>query len=72
MPLSGSSRRVAADETALCAFSFRELITHKRLAERAVRRGRNVAAAQALIGRIEDELEARRCAKFARHPAPGF
>ncbi len=63
MPLTGISRR---EPTELAAFSFRELLTQRRLAQRAIARGRNVAAAGALLGRIEAELDRRRAAKFRR------
>lgn len=55
MPLSGISRR---PRTALSAFTFRELLTHKRLAERGAKRGR--AGAAEMVARIEAELAARR------------
>ncbi|WP_420392441.1 hypothetical protein [Acuticoccus sp.] len=62
MPLSGISRR----DTALGAFTFRELVTQRRLAERAIARRRDAAAARALIARIDDELAARRGGKLDR------
>lgn len=56
MPLSGIGRR----EGPLDAFTFRELVRQRRLAERAIRRGRNPEEARALVERIEAELAARR------------
>ncbi|MEM8552883.1 MAG: hypothetical protein AAGF45_10935 [Pseudomonadota bacterium] len=68
--MSGTARRLGeTDATPLAAFTFRELLNQKRLAERAARR-RGTPEAEALLGRIVDELEARRTRKFARHAAP--
>lgn len=64
MPLSGISRR----DTPLGAFTFRELVTQRRLAERAVRRGRDGAAA--MVEKIEAELAARREARLDRAGRP--
>ena len=66
MPLTGISRR----DTALGAFTFRELLNQKRLAERAIRRGRTPEDAKAMLAKIEEELEERRTQKLDRHPAP--
>lgn len=68
MPLTGISRRTGE----LGAFTYRELLTQRRLAERAVARGRNAGASRALLVRIEDELATRRDAKLTRAlpPAP--
>lgn len=61
MPLTGISRRT----TALGAFTYRELLVQRRLAERALARGRG-GDAVSLLERIDSELEARRDAKFDR------
>lgn len=65
MPLSGIGRR----GTPLGGFTFRELAAQKRLAERALRRGRNPEAARLLIDRIEAELAERRLAVHDRRSA---
>ncbi|MEM6413680.1 MAG: hypothetical protein AAF720_03385 [Pseudomonadota bacterium] len=41
-------------------FTFRELLSQRSIAERAVRRNRNVEASMALIEAINTELELRR------------
>lgn len=61
MPLSRISRR---EPSALGAFTYRELLSQRRLAQRAVRRGRD--GAQALFQAIEDELALRRARKLER------
>lgn len=72
MPLSGATKRLEGDDaTLLSAFTFRELLTHKRLAERALRRGKG-SASEALIDRINRELEDRRQRKLDRSPPPVF
>lgn len=63
MPLTGISRR---EPTALAAFTYRELLTQRRLAQRAVARGRSPEAAHALLQRIDAELEQRREGMFRR------
>lgn len=70
MPLS----RISEGDTPLAAFTFRELAQQRRLAVRAVRRGRNPQEARRLIARIEAELEARRARLFDRRgrDAPGL
>ena len=62
MPLTGIGGR----DTPLGAFTFRELARQRRLAERAIRRGRNPEEAHALLARIDDELARRRARLFAR------
>jgi hypothetical protein len=66
MPLTGISHRT----TPLGAFTYRELLTQRRLAERAIARGRDEEAARALLARIEEELATRRIAKLNRAGAP--
>ncbi|MEO0398275.1 MAG: hypothetical protein AAF224_02505 [Pseudomonadota bacterium] len=41
-------------------FTFRELLSHRAIAERAVRLGRHRTASRALIAAINAELEQRR------------
>lgn len=70
MPMKGASRRLRSDpRTALDAFTYRELIAQRAIAERASRR-RGSTDAKAVLERIEAELTARRDAKFALQPAP--
>ena len=45
--------------------SYRELLQQRALAERAVRRGRNVSKSAALVDRITAELDRRRDLKRA-------
>ncbi|MEM8663243.1 MAG: hypothetical protein AAGF49_03865 [Pseudomonadota bacterium] len=67
MPLSAISRRAGA-ASSFASITFRELLAHRRRALTAARRGRE--GAEAMVARIDAELEARRLAKFDRHPAP--
>jgi len=60
MPLTGVSRRT----TPLGAFTYRELLNQRRLAERALARGREPDASRALLARIEAELATRRTRKL--------
>ncbi len=71
MPLTGIGRR---PDTVLSAFTFRELLAQRRLAERAIRRGRAPESARALLARIDAELAERRERLFARRGAlpPGL
>jgi hypothetical protein len=62
MPLTGVSRRT----TPLGAFTYRELLNQRRLAERALARGREPDASRALLTRIEAELATRRTRKLDR------
>jgi len=54
--------------------TFRELLRHRALALRALRRGRNVYDTERLIAKINDELERRRNLKMQRlrSDAPGI
>ncbi len=49
--------------------TFRELLAARRLAQRAVSRGRNPARAQALAAAIEGELAERKDRIWARRSA---
>lgn len=62
VPLTGVSRRT----TPLGAFTFRELLTQRRLALGAIARGRQPEAAEALLARIEEDLAMRRAARLDR------
>ncbi|MEM0907116.1 MAG: hypothetical protein AAGJ94_07115 [Pseudomonadota bacterium] len=69
MPLTGITRRAtSADATPLCAFTFRELLVQKRLAERAARRAPDNASASLLLQKIVAELEARRLNNVGHNP----
>ncbi|MEO1103109.1 MAG: hypothetical protein AAFW98_05175 [Pseudomonadota bacterium] len=70
MPLSAISRRAAAPSAGpFASITYRELLAQRYRALKAVRRGRG-ADAQAMVDRIDAELEARRMTIFARHGAP--
>lgn len=49
---------------ALKHFTYRELLAHRSLAERAINRGKNPEMATKLVSRINQELQARRDIKF--------
>ncbi|MDA8575321.1 hypothetical protein N9L79_07285 [Alphaproteobacteria bacterium] len=44
--------------------TYRELLSHRRIATRSIQRKRNVDKSQALVDRIDTELASRRAIKF--------
>ena len=54
---------------ALGFMTTRELLVHRRLAQRALRRGRTPDQATAMLARIEAELARRRDGRLARAAA---
>lgn len=68
MPLRGVSRRTSP----LGAFTYRELLAHRRRAERALSRGRSPDAARDLLDRIDAELASRRTLKLDREEVPAL
>ena len=67
MPLSAITARATRDDAAdWCAVTQRDLLIQRRLALKAVARGRNTQAATALAARIDAELAERRERIFDR------
>lgn len=49
--------------------TYRELLSQRRIAQRALRQNRQITRTQSLIDRIENELERRRHDRFERAAA---
>ena len=63
--MSGSASETnGASQLDLPHLTRRELLSHRAKLERAIARGRNTEAGNALLARIEAELEARRTLRF--------